>query len=168
VHQDSSNTDELKSFIGKEVLRETSRPVSEADIWKWAIAVYWPDPPPRLYWDQEYARGTRFGGIVAPQEFNPFAWSFTWNRFMGLGYRALDAVVTRMGLKRGGLNGGSTAEYWEPIRPGDVITAVTEIEDVSLRQGSRFGLMALIVFKTTEWNQRGQAVRSTRVTTIRY
>jgi hypothetical protein len=73
-----------------------------------------------------------------------------------------------MGLKRGGLNGGSAAEYWEPIRPGDVITAVTEIEDVSLRQGSRFGLMAFIVFKTTEWNQRGQVVRITRVTTIRY
>ena len=38
------------------------------------IAVYWPDEPPRLYWDEEYARTTKWGGIIAPQEFNPFAW----------------------------------------------------------------------------------------------
>ena len=31
-------------------------------------------PPPREYWDEEYAATTPAGGIVAPEEFNPFAW----------------------------------------------------------------------------------------------
>ena len=30
--------------------------------------------PPPLFWDEEYARTTRHGGVVAPGEFNPFAW----------------------------------------------------------------------------------------------
>ena len=51
-----------------------ARPISLNDIIKWAIAVYWPEQPPRLYWDEDYAKTTRFGSIVAPQDFNPFAW----------------------------------------------------------------------------------------------
>ena len=29
-----------------------SPPVSVSDIRKWGIAVYWPDTPPRLFWDE--------------------------------------------------------------------------------------------------------------------
>ncbi|HZU76165.1 MAG TPA: MaoC family dehydratase N-terminal domain-containing protein, partial [Dehalococcoidia bacterium] len=48
-----------------------SPPVSLSDIRKWAIAVYWPEVPPRIFWDEEYAKTTRWGGIIAPQDFNP-------------------------------------------------------------------------------------------------
>ena len=51
-----------------------SPPVSESDIRKWAIAVYWPETPPRIFWDAEYAAGTKWGTIIAPPDFNPFAW----------------------------------------------------------------------------------------------
>jgi hypothetical protein len=30
-----------------------SLPISESDIRKWAIASYWPERPPRLFWDQD-------------------------------------------------------------------------------------------------------------------
>ena len=43
-----------------------SPPVSESDIRKWAIASYWPEKPPQLFWDHEYAKGTKWGGIIAP------------------------------------------------------------------------------------------------------
>ena len=49
-------------------------PIRDSDIRRWALAVYWPAMPPRRFWDEEYARTTRSGGIVAPDEFNPFAW----------------------------------------------------------------------------------------------
>ena len=49
-------------------------PIALADIRKWAIAVYWPENPPPLYWDEDYAKTTRYSGIVAPLDFNPFAW----------------------------------------------------------------------------------------------
>lgn len=51
-----------------------SPPVSESDIRKWGIASYWPEKPPRLFWDTDYASGTRWKGIIAPHDFNPFAW----------------------------------------------------------------------------------------------
>ena len=52
----------------------TSFPITDSDIRRWAIAVYYPEPAPRLFWDAEYAAGTVHGGIVAPEDFNPFAW----------------------------------------------------------------------------------------------
>ncbi len=51
-----------------------SAPIRDSDIRRWALAVYWPAMPPRRFWDEAYARTTRWGGIVAPDEFNPFAW----------------------------------------------------------------------------------------------
>ena len=50
-----------------------SPPISESDIRKWAIATYWPDKPPSIYWDADYAKGTKYEGIIAPPDFNPFA-----------------------------------------------------------------------------------------------
>lgn len=52
----------------------TSFPICESDIRRWAIATYWPEKPPALYWDAEYAKSTRYGGVIAPPDFNPFAW----------------------------------------------------------------------------------------------
>ena len=51
-----------------------SLPIEASDIRRWAIATYYPEQPPRLFWDEEYAKTTRWGGIIAPPEFNPFAW----------------------------------------------------------------------------------------------
>ena len=55
-----------------------------------ALAVYYPDVPPRLFWDEEYARSTRHGGIVAPEDFNPFAWFTADGRRVFLGREVYD------------------------------------------------------------------------------
>ena len=34
-------------------------PIALADIRKCAIAVYWPENPPPLYWDEDYGTGTK-------------------------------------------------------------------------------------------------------------
>ena len=67
-------TDEMRAAVGRELARMTSYPITDSDIRRWAVAVYYPEEPPRLFWDADYAAGTSFGGIVAPEEFNPFAW----------------------------------------------------------------------------------------------
>ena len=66
--------EDLQAMAGRELYRVTSPPVALSDIRKHAIAVYWPDKPPRRFWDEDYARQTPWGGIVAPEDFNPFAW----------------------------------------------------------------------------------------------
>ena len=67
-------TDDMRSILGLSVGGSISYPITDSDIRRWAMAVYYPDPPPRLFWDEEYAKTTPHGGIVAPEEFNPFAW----------------------------------------------------------------------------------------------
>jgi len=67
-------SEEMRAAIGGVHSDRRSMPIAVSDIRKWAQAVYYPEAPPREYWDEEYAATTPAGGIVAPEEFNPFAW----------------------------------------------------------------------------------------------
>ncbi len=136
--------------------------VASSDIRRWAIAVYWPETPPRIFWDAEYARGTRWGGIVAPQDFNPFAWPIDRT----LSFRP-PAVPVASARPLTGMNGGQTDTYGVPIRPGDVISTRSALVDWEERAG-RLGL-TLYLYNETRWeNQRGETVRTRRSTQIRY
>ncbi len=156
-------TEELKAQLGKVTETRVSFPVSASDIRKWAIAVYWPEKPPRLFWDEEYAKKTRYGGIVAPEEFNPFAWPAEGSPFIQVVPGSdPNAPGTR------GLNAGADATYSPVrIRPGDVITAVTTVLDVYERQG-RLGRMLFIVMESPWTNQRGELVKVFHNLSMRY
>jgi hypothetical protein len=152
--------EERKGVWGNE---RVSYPVSESDIRKWAIAVYWGETPPRLYWDAEYARGTRWGGIIAPQDFNPFAWAVPTGAVKPAG------AVPGQQTRRGGnvMNGGQADTYGVPMRPGDVITSRSRLSHWEERQG-RNGL-TLFTYTETEWrNQDGELVKTRISTGIRY
>lgn len=147
-----------KGVWGKEVV---SHPVSVSDIRKWAIAVYWPNTPPRLFWDEEYARTTRWGGIIAPQDFNPFAWPIK--------AEDLPEHVMPRGDGRGrrGMNGGQTDTYFVPMRPGDVIRARTRLRDWN-ENTTRLGLTLFLYTETEWWNQDNQLVKRHIQNFIRY
>lgn len=135
-------------------------PISRSDIRKWAIATYWPVQPPPIYWDEDYAKATRYGGIIAPPDFNPFAWPVARPARPAAGAGA-------GGRGRTGLNGGQTDTYGVPMRPGDVIRSRSRLKDWNERQG-RMGLM-LYTFTETEWrNQDDELVRTRISTGIRY
>jgi hypothetical protein len=164
---------QMRSAIGSELSRMVSYPVSESDIRKWAVAVYYPEEPPARFWDEEAGRHSRAGGIVAPEEFNPFAWMRAEPKGAKPSSAATDADSTERGLGIEGphlmnqLNGGVSVKYGVPIRPGDVITSVTRLGEYSEREGS-LGLMLFTPLETTWTNQRGEAVKQTRLTLIRY
>jgi hypothetical protein len=167
-------TPEMRSLIGREFGWQQSFPISASDIRKWAIAVYYPERPPRLFWDEEYAKTTRHGGIVAPEDFNPFAWPVEPpTRIVGQTVdHPTDATEMRFGVKGPGLkfqlNGGQEVEYTGVrMRPGDVITAVSTINDYYEREG-RLGLMLFTVTETKWTNQRGELVKVSRNILIRY
>lgn len=140
-----------------------SFPIDRSDIRRWAIATHWPDPPPRLYWDEEYARSTRWGGVIAPEDFNPFAWPVV----------PLDSGVPLCALPEPGepgqrmLNGGVTFRFGQPMRPGDVIVGRWRVSDINEREG-RFGLMLYIHFERELRNQRHELIRIRIDTVIRY
>ena len=160
---DSAITDEMRAEAGKERSRKVSFPVDKSAIRQWAIAVRWPEPPERLYWDEAYAKGTRFGGIIAPPFFNPFSYHVDEERMQEPSRQGTfsEAPGTRV------LNGGGEAEYHDAIRPGDVITSVSKIVDLYQRPG-RLGMMLFTITETTWTNQKGQLVRVYRGTNIRY
>jgi acyl dehydratase len=141
----------------------TSYPVDQSDIRKWAIAVYWPEQPPQIHWDQDYAKGTRWGGIIAPRDFNPFTWPVERPT------RASAGPVPGQTPKKGEniLNGGQADTFFVPIRPGDVVTSRSRLSHWEEREG-RHGL-TIYSYTETEWhNQDGELVKRRISTGIRY
>lgn len=158
---------EVETFVGPELEAAKGRwsepkrspAIAASDVRKWAIATYWPETPPPIYWDEAYAATTRWGGIIAPPDFNPFAWPVHRPKI-----EALPGLANR---RLTNLNGGQVETYGVPQRPGDVIVERSRIKDFNERQG-RFGLM-LYTFVETEWtNQAGSFVRRRVSTYISY
>jgi hypothetical protein len=163
---------DMLAAVGQEMNRTVSFPVSESDIRRWAIAVYYPAPPPRRFWDAA-AAASRYGGIVAPEDFNPFAWMAAepaGSRMMATAGNP-DALENSLGIAGPGLvnalNGGLQIEYGAPIRPGDVITAVTTLAEYRERPGS-LGLMLFTTSRTVWTNQDAAMVKVSLATVIRY
>ncbi len=154
-------TDEIRQLLNVERDVMVSPPISESDIRKWAIAVYWPDTPPRQFWDAEYATTSRWGGIIAPNEFNPFAWPIERREAVRIG----GAIGTEPGRRV--LNGGSEARYYAYMRPGDVIRSATTLADVYEKTG-RLGTMMFLINEVRWTNQQDELVKVDRRTSIRY
>ena len=162
VQPETLVTDEMIQRKGVFSEPRLSPPISLSDIRKWAIAVYWPETPPGLHWDEGYARTTRHDGIVAPLDFNPFAWPV--HRDPPTPGRA---ALEGGGVGTRGMNGGQTEEYHAPMRPGDVITSTSGLVDWSERQ-TRLGLTLFTITETRWTNQDGELVKIKRSTGIRY
>ena len=163
----------MEAAVGTETARRVSFPIGASDIRRWAIAVYWPEPPPRLFWDAAYASGTRHRGIVAPEEFNPFAWMAAEEDHVGAAAQPGDVnrVERQLGIEgpdlRFELNGGVEVTYGVRMRPDDVITSISRLGGYSERAG-RLGTMLLTVNEDTWSNQHGELVKLSRSTQIRY
>jgi hypothetical protein len=166
----------MRAAIGREYgAPRTSVPISVSDIRKWALAIYYPEVPPKLFWDEDYAAATPHGGIVAPEEYNPFAWFTADGPVVPASY---EGPVRQIGPE-GPLgitepettfvmNGGIEMLHGARMRPGDVITSgLTTLLDYQERQ-TRLGLMLIHTAETTWTNQNGEMVRITRHTGLRY
>jgi hypothetical protein len=154
TQQHPAITDEMRARIGVESAPRVSYPVDKSLIRIWAIAVAWPEPPDRLFWDEDYAGKTRYGGIIAPPYFNPFAFQIDEARMRA---PVRDSTAERGG--RPGGNAGGGAEYTGvPIRPGDVITSRSKVVDIIVRSG-RSGETLYTVTETRWTNQRDDLVR---------
>jgi acyl dehydratase len=154
-------TQETIDKIGRTLPPVAAPAVGANDIARWATATWWPERPPAVYVDAGVAASTAWGGIVAPRDFDPFAWmpDRPWSGDWLLG----------MGVEPGRrvLNGGQWNRYAAPIRPGDVISVARRFVDVVERDTKR----GPMVFFTSEFrwtNQDGALVRLAEQTTIYY
>jgi hypothetical protein len=175
---DSYISAEMQGALGRLLGRQVSFPISESDIRRWAIATYYPEPPPRLFWDAGYAATTRHGGIVAPEEFNPFAWMTPTPEELPDSPASKsdspnnpDRTELSLGISGPGLafmvNGGIEAEYGVRMRPGDVITSESRLAGYTEREG-RLGRMLFTSSETVWTNQDAELVKRSTNTLIRY
>jgi acyl dehydratase len=112
------------------------------------------DPNP-LWQDEEYARQSGYGGIVAPPT---FALILGFDRM--LQSLDLDPLLTV-------LHGSTELESYQPIRPGDAITVTTRIANVRQRRG-KAGEMLFVTFDMSCRNQGQELVARCRQMAIIY
>ncbi|MBI4301310.1 MAG: MaoC family dehydratase N-terminal domain-containing protein [Chloroflexi bacterium] len=143
----------MRAAIGAES-EPTIMEVERGAIRRFADAI---DDPNPLYRDEEYAKNTRLGGIIAPPTF------FGWPYKQGKPASRVKNPFTRV------LNGGTEVEYFQPIHAGDTLIATTKLVDIQERQGRPgIGRMLFQVRETTYKNQKGEVVAISRGTTISY
>lgn len=151
----------MKTWVGEE---ETPPPyeVEKGMMMKmpWVVG----DPNP-LWRDEQYARQTRYGGIIAA----PYFVEFLRFRYYST-YGRTTTPVARQDLPGRPANvvGGEEVEYFRPIRPGDVISISCKTTDVKKRWSK--GLDRDVVIQTHEQvftNQFGELVATHKSTHIK-
>lgn len=165
---DSLISDEMRGVLGKTLRRRSSYPVSASDIRKWALAVYYPEAPPERFIGAGAAGAE--APLVAPEEFNPFAWATPGGQQkeadVSAGFLEKQAGIAPPPLQFM-VNGGSVCEYGVPMVEGDVISTEFSIKGYTVKQGKRGPL--LITETQDRWtNQRGEVVKTNVMTLVRY
>ena len=153
--------DEVKQFIGRGAGVRMFE-VEKGAIRRFADAV---DDPNPLYRDDEYARNSSYGSIIAPPGF--FGWPSRLPR--GAPLTAESTADLGMALAKAGylrvLDGGMEYEFFSPIRAGDTLAASSVIKEIREREGST-GKMVFLIMETTYTNQNGDVVAKARSTSI--
>ena len=142
---DGLSVEELKDKIGTE-LEPVVYEIEKGMLKRFAQAVGDPNP---LWQDDEYASKSSFGGSIVPPSF--------------LRPRGLARIVHRWPRDPSQTIIHATTELncYQPVRPGDVITATTRIAAVRQRQ-SEAGKTAFVNFDITYKNQRQEVVAKCR------
>ena len=184
--------DFAKSMLGKvrEGLREPARPLTEDEIHLWCECVEDWDP---LYWDREYAAGSRHGGIIAPPAAIFFGAGSSAR--VGVGYlkpgedvpepvrEGLAGVALLQEFRKNLIAAGmpfmppglpevavvrSRADYFTPLRPGDSTRTQQELLNCSPMKRTRLGEGLFVTWVNSAFNQREELVRAVTLTAFHY
>ncbi len=150
-------TDELKSWIGRQAPYTAPEEIGRASIRYFALALGDFNP---LYRDEEFARKTRHGGIIAPPTFicetNQYMDApINADGYIGHLWELPESPGTR--IRRG----GSEYEFFQPVRPTDRITAIWRITDIYEEQ-TPSGPVLHAVSEVRFTNQHGQILATNR------
>jgi acyl dehydratase len=160
--------DELKQFIGLSVDTSVIE-IEKEPIRRFADAVGETNP---LYWDEEYARKSRHGGIVAPPGFlsslwfsgRPVKWGPKERPTESLGPPALMAALEKAGYTRI-LDTGIDYDFYGMVKAGQTITAVSVVKDI-MERSAKEGKVIFLVTETTYTDEDGKLAAKARSMTI--
>ncbi|MGP8079700.1 MAG: MaoC family dehydratase N-terminal domain-containing protein, partial [Dehalococcoidales bacterium] len=139
--------------------------VEKGAIRRFAAAV---DDPNPLYQDEEYARKSQYGGIIAPPGF--FGWPQKHARGSPLAVDIPQELETA--FKKAGyplslvLDGGMEYEFFLPVHAGDILSAVTTVRNLRERTGET-GSIIVSFLDTVYHNQAGELVAKQQLMFVR-
>ena len=150
MSKDSLIPPEIMALVGRERVFSCSQELGKAAIRRFAAAI---GDRNHLYWDEEFARNSRYGGVIAPPTF-----IFELNHNIGaelaqdgLGVEEIEARFPLGTLFRG----GNEYEIFQPARPDDVITIRRKVADIYQKPGRR-GTLVFVISEISYVNQRGE------------
>jgi acyl dehydratase len=147
----------LLKMVGEEAGPfEAADEVNRAMIRHWCEAMEDANP---LYWDESYAKKSRYGGIIAPpQMVQAYCIPPLWPK------RELpdpQAKAVRM-MDDAGYNGvvatTTSQEYFKPMRIGDRLSYKIKFVSVSPEKTTRLGTGHFLTSEYTYTNQKGEVV----------
>ena len=154
-------TDELRGWIGREVVYTAPEEVGRASIRYFALAVGDDNP---LYTDADFARAHGHLDVIAPPTFvcetnqyahgNPDDDGYVGHRW--------DLPVRGCRLIRG----GHAYEFARPVYPSDRITVTWRIADIREKTSARGSAMLLVESDATYTNQDGELLARNTETLI--
>ncbi len=150
-------------------------PIEASHIMMFARSIGDPNP---IYSDEEHAKTTECGGIIAPPTFVQASAQFDPDYglrpkfdgpWFGSGKEPTGAVGERGGGGGRGSGGGGTGfhaeqhyEYHRPLRPGDVLTATSREGKRWTKEGRRGGKLNFMEGITEYRDQNGELVVTAR------
>lgn len=151
------DTSDVDKWIGKPIIfAELWNPCNETDIQRWVMAMDYANP---IHWDMEFARQSKFGGIVAPQSFAVA---------MDYGHGCHPACVGKIPGSHLIFGGEEWWFYGAPVRPGDKLFQTRRFDGYDVKDTSFAGPTMFSRGDTVHRNQHGVLVAKERATAIRY
>jgi acyl dehydratase len=150
--------EEAKRLIGK-VDPPYVREVEGGAVRRYADAVGNGNP---LYRDEEYAKKTRYGGLIAPPGF--FGWPVKTEP-QSESVLAAMAAVEKAGYHRL-LDGGIVYDFFRPVRAGDRLIVYMKVRDIVERE-SKGGSMIVMELEANYLDEKGDLVARSCQTLIR-
>jgi acyl dehydratase len=157
--QNAGFTDEAiahaRSLVGVWLRRDVhwpafAEPISAHDIRRWALYSMGDDNP--LWTDEDYARRTRWGALIAPPTF----------------LYSIDSTIVAPGLR--GIQwiyGGTRWEFHHPVRVGDTITAEARLINMEEKRGDRARHLVVQTGEVLYSNQRDELVARAEADVLR-
>ena len=151
------DTSDVDKWIGKQIVfAELWDPCNATDIRRWVQAMDYPNP---IHWDEQFARNSKFGGIIAPQSFAVA---------MDYGHGCHPACVGKVPGTHLIFAGEEWWFYGTPIRPGDKLVQERRFNGYNVSETGFAGPTMFARGDTVHRNQHGALVAKEQATAIRY
>lgn len=150
---------EVTALMGKEFTFTAPEEIGRAGIRRFAMAVGDMNP---LYLDAGFAAAARFGGIIAPPTLVCETWQYLTGDVGEDGGFVRSNIVNPGGRIH---RGGNDYQFFQPLRPDDIITATWRLAEAHWREG-RSGRLLFVITEISYTNQLQELLATNRETLI--